>query len=142
MAHTRAHLARAVLEGVALNLRWILEAIDTTKVRRPGLRAIGGGAVSSLWLQILADVTGETIQPVERPRLAGATGAALLAAVAVGDLPNVEALAQRVRSGAPIRPNQGSPARYDGHIRALRELAPAVSRAARQLSGRRWSLFR
>lgn len=135
MKHTRAHLARAVLEGVALNLKWILDVIDRTGVRRPGLRAIGGGTQSDLWLQILADVTGETIVPLAEPRLAGAVGAALIAAVAVGALPDVAAIHSRVRTRDPVRPDAAAMRRYDGHYRALQALAPALSRASRDLRG-------
>src|SRR5690606_22745782 len=57
LSTTRSHLARAVLEGVAYNTRWLLQAVERF-VGGPmtSLRAIGGGASSALWCQILADV--------------------------------------------------------------------------------------
>ena len=135
-SHTRAHLARAVLEGVALNLRWTLEAIDRTGVRSRGLRAIGGGTQSDLWVQILADVTGETITRVEHPRLAGAIGAGLMGAVAVGQLPSVAAIKSRIRTEPAVSPSPGAHDRYRSHLAAMQQLAPAVSRAASTLGGR------
>jgi xylulokinase len=133
LEHTRAHLARAVLEGVALNLRWILATIDPVVKRTGGLRVLGGGARSDLWLQILADVTGETCHRVAEPQHAGAVGAALLAAVAVGDLPDVPAIASTVQIDRAFSPTPGVSGEYERLYRAMRELAPALSRASRTL---------
>ena len=88
---TRADLARSVFEGIALNARWMKEAVDRF-VRRPlpdgltAVRFIGGGATSALWCATMADVLGCTVHQVRDPALAGARGAALIAAVALGDL--------------------------------------------------------
>lgn len=127
--HTRAHLARAVLEGVALNLRWILEEIDRTGLRQPGLRVIGGGARSDLWLRILADVLGEPVTRIGEPRFAGAFGAAVVGAVATGVLPDLDSVRDRVRVDRVFSPE--APGRYDAAARRLRALAPMLSRAAR-----------
>jgi xylulokinase len=129
MAHEQAHLARAVLEGVALNVREILQAIDRTVRRQPGLRAIGGGVQSELWLQILADVTGERITRTHHPRFAGAIGAALLAAVATGAFPDLEAAAAQVRVQGDTHPTPGSEAIYGPLHEAYRALVPAARRA-------------
>lgn len=128
LTHTRAHMARAVLEGVALNIRWILDEIDATGCRKPGLRAIGGGARSDLWLQILADVTGSDVHRVAAPQLAGAVGAALMAAVAVGDLPNVAAIGDRVQIDATFRPRRDLAGTYEPLYQAMRQVTPALSR--------------
>lgn len=131
--HKRAHLARAVLEGVALNLRLILQAIDSTGCRQPGLRAIGGGAQSDLWCQIVADVTGERITRTKHPQFAGAIGAGLLAAVATGAFPDLEAAAASVQIDRETLPTPGSGAIYKPLHRAFTELVPAARRASRTL---------
>lgn len=83
--HTREHLMRAVYEGVAYNLRWILE-----NYRRdfgfdiPVLKIIGGGALDKQWMQIISDVTKKRIEVVQEPKMAGALGAAMCAAVGLG----------------------------------------------------------
>ena len=82
---TRADLARAVFEGIALNTRWMKEAVEHF-VRREldggfdELTFIGGGANSALWCQTLADILGCTIRQAEQPVLANARGAGLYAA--------------------------------------------------------------
>lgn len=82
---TRAHLVRAVLEGVAYNSRWLLQCVEGFAGRRlDTLNVVGGGANSDLWCQIHADVLGRTIRQVKDPILANARGAAMLASVALG----------------------------------------------------------
>ena len=62
MNHSRAALSRAVLEGVAFNLRLILDALESQGAALPTIRLIGGGARSPVWQQILADVFARPIQ--------------------------------------------------------------------------------
>ena len=90
LAHTQADLIRAVLEGVAFSLRAALDAIgEITPVHQ--LLATGGGARSSIWLRILADVLQtELIAP--KAEEGAAYGAAILAMVGVGAYPNLEAV--------------------------------------------------
>ncbi len=84
ITHTRADLIRAVLEGIALHLRAILETYTESGARIDEVIVIGGGAKGALLRQILADVFG---RPVLRPRLldeATSLGAAVAAGVGVG----------------------------------------------------------
>jgi xylulokinase len=82
----RAHLARAVYEGVAYNARWLLTYVERFTGRRmDGLRLIGGGARSDVWCQIFADILDRPIHGVADPILANARGAALQACVALGE---------------------------------------------------------
>jgi xylulokinase len=83
LAHTRAHMTRALLEGSAFGLRDILEAMVSAGLDVRRLTIVGGGAKGPLWRQIKADVTG---LPVRVPQSVEttATGAAILAAVASG----------------------------------------------------------
>src|ERR671922_194671 len=80
LAHTRAHMTRAVLEGSAFGLRDILEAMTAAGLDVRRLTIVGGGAKGALWRQIKADVTGLPVRvPVEVETTAA--GAAVLAAV-------------------------------------------------------------
>ena len=87
MATDRAQLVRSVLEGVAFNARWLLDAVEGF-VRRPfpALRILGGGAASDLWCQIHADVLGRRIERVADPMYANLRGAALFAGMSLGKL--------------------------------------------------------
>lgn len=83
LATGRGELARAVLEGVCMELTANVEAADSLGLRPRAVRAFGGGARSDFWLQLLADSLD---LPVLRLRLedAAALGACLLAALSAG----------------------------------------------------------
>jgi xylulokinase len=89
-SHGAGHLARAALDGTACGLRDVAERLQSMGVAAERVRVLGGGAKSRLWAQIRADVTG---LPVERSAVSDscAVGAAILAAVAAGQVPDVAA---------------------------------------------------
>jgi len=82
---TTADVIRAVMEGVAANAAWLLTYVErfTDRSLSP-IRALGGGAQSSLWCQICADTMGREVEQVPEPLLAQLRGATLLASVALG----------------------------------------------------------
>ena len=82
--HTRAHLVRAVLEGVALNLRTNLSAFLDAGAGIPYVDAIGGGAASDLWLQLMADIWERPVRRRSIVEEANSLGAAVTTAVAIG----------------------------------------------------------
>jgi xylulokinase len=88
LAHTRGHLLRAIMEGVAYSLRDSLEIIRGLGVPVREIRASGGGSRSPLWRQIQADVFGQKVATINSEEGA-AYGVALLAAVGAGAFKNV-----------------------------------------------------
>ena len=91
LSTTRAHLIRAVLEGVAYNSRWLLKGAETfTRHRMEPIRLIGGGAQSDLWCQIMADVMDRRIERVADPVHANLRGAAIFAGLALGMVSRTE----------------------------------------------------
>ncbi len=86
--HTKAHMARSVLEGVAYSLRDCLELMKGIGLRIGQVRIAGGGARSALWRQILADVFNAELTSVASSD-AAPFGAALLAAVGAGVFPDI-----------------------------------------------------
>lgn len=95
MRHSHADLVRAVLEGITLNLRVILDALQAQGAQVEAMRVIGGGARATLWRQIMADIYG---MPVLRPALleeATSLGAALAGGVGVGIFPGFD-VAERI----------------------------------------------
>jgi xylulokinase len=87
----KRQLVRATLEGVAYHKRWMLEAIEKRIPRQTKVRFVGGGAKSSVWSQIMADVTGRAIETIENPQDAGAVGAAIICGVGLGAIPSFDA---------------------------------------------------
>ena len=112
--HTREHMLRAVYEGVAYNIRWIVEIVEKEfKFPLTQLRVIGGGAKGKPWMQIMADVTGRKIETVSDPKEAGAVGAALVAAVGLGIYPDFESLKKVVKVDRTFQPQPGNAEIYD-----------------------------
>lgn len=87
--HTRAHMTRAVLEGVAFGLKDSFTLIDNVGLPESyEVRISGGGAKSPIWQQIIADIFNAPLVNVNTPE-AGAFGAALLASVGTGTFKDV-----------------------------------------------------
>jgi xylulokinase len=109
---TRGHYVRAVMEGVAYNMRWLMPHVESlAKTRFEQLSFIGGAALSDVWTQIFADVLRVPIRRVAEPRLAGVTGAAMLALIALGEVSAEEAGAQV--KGEIFTPDPGRGRTYD-----------------------------
>ena len=84
LRHTRADLLRAAMEGVALGLRNVLSELrKLTPVKEP-LTLVGGGANSSVWRQVYADVYDMTVIRTRAGQQAAALGAAAVAGVGAG----------------------------------------------------------
>jgi xylulokinase len=130
LAHSRAHVMRAVLEGVCFAMRDSLTILGELELAPETLLLTGGGGRSALLRQLQADVYGV---PVAVPTRAEgpAYGAALLAAVGVGAWRDVgEACRACVARGEVRHPAPGAHAAYDAPYRRYRALYPAL-RAAR-----------
>lgn len=127
LAHGRAHLARAVLEGVALALRQSIERIAALGVRLEGLNAVGGGVRGDLWRQIIAAAIKLPLQRLGADQ-GPAFGAALLAAVGAGIHADVRAAAESAvrTAGSPERPDPELAGAYDKTAGLFAKLYPAL----------------
>ena len=109
-SHTRGHIVRAILEGVAYSLQDTFTIFQEMSVPVTNIRLGGGGARSPLWRQIQADVYGHAVEIVEAEEGA-AYGAALLAGVGAGVWPSVDtacAAVVRVRERVPVNSKTAS----------------------------------
>jgi xylulokinase len=127
--HTRAHLARAVLEGVACALESILQVMREQGAITGIVRVVGGGTRSDLWMHILANMYG---CPVEIPRHAEsstAIGAAVIAGVGVGlfeDFTVAKRVAVAERRVVPLESYRAVYAELKGRYRQLYERVQAL----------------
>lgn len=112
-SHGLPELHRAVLEGVAFSVRLQLEALQAGQGRPEVIVAASGGAKAQLWLQIKASMYGVPYVVPEELEC-GIVGAAMLAAVALGDVGDLHAAtAKMVRYGSEVRPDPAASERYD-----------------------------
>jgi xylulokinase len=126
MNHTRAHIIRAILEGVAFSLRDTLTIFAEMRVPATAIKLGGGGARSPLWRQIQADVYGQTVE-VAAAEEGAAYGAALLAGVGGGVWSTVdEACAATVHTGARVAPDEARVSLMNERYRVYRAIYPAL----------------
>lgn len=125
-SHGRAHVIRAILEGVAFSLRDTLAIFEEMKVPVSSIRLGGGGARSSLWRQIQADVYARPVEIVQTEEGA-AYGAALLAGVGAGIWKTVDdACRQAVRVRLSVEPNRESSQIMQNQYRKYRRIYAAL----------------
>ncbi len=125
-SHTRAHVVRAILEGVAFSLRDTLEIFKEMNVPVNEIRLGGGGARSRLWRQVQAAIYGREVRTVEAEEGA-AYGAALLAGVGAGAWPSVDAACDAVvRIASSVEPNAESVKLLDQQYKKFRRVYPAL----------------
>jgi len=122
LQHKRAHFVRAVMEGVALNGRWLLKYVEAMAGRPFGhINFIGGGANSKLWSQIIADVFNRPVHQMKDPLMANSRGAALLAAAAIG-LMDVNKIGEAVEIEQRYEPQERNRRLFDERFEIFTEL--------------------
>ncbi|HKF01916.1 MAG TPA: xylulokinase [Candidatus Sulfotelmatobacter sp.] len=129
-SHTRAHVIRAILEGVAFSLKDTFTIFEEMKVPVTAIRLGGGGARSPLWRQIQADVYAHEVEVVAAEEGA-AYGAAILAGTGAGAWASVEQACNAiVRVAKKITPNQKDSATLQQAYRGYRKIYPALRQLA------------
>jgi len=86
----KRQLVRSVIEGIAFHKRWLLEAMELKIPKQERVRFVGGGAKSDATCQILADITGRTVETIANTQNAGTIGATTVCAVGLGIFSNFE----------------------------------------------------
>ena len=130
----RADLVRAVAEGVAHNLRWLLPHVEAFSGQQASEVTFAGGAArSAAWARILADVLDRPVRVLADPDRAVARAAGLVALIRHGVLPGPD-LGELVVAGPPLEPDARLRARYDAHheqflaaFSALRPICQALA---------------
>jgi xylulokinase len=124
--HTRGHVIRAILEGVAFSLRDTFTIFNELKIPVESIRLGGGGARGPLWRQIQADIYGMPVEIIEAKEGA-AYGAALLAGVGAGVWSSVDqACESAVKVAERVEPDRDRAARMDRQYATYQKLYPAL----------------
>ena len=133
-AHTRAHLIRAIFEGVAFSLRDSLEIFKDLSIPVEEVRASGGGSRSFLWREIQADIYAKPLVTLGTSE-GSAFGAALLAGVGAKVYSSVEESArQAIEVRERMFPVPERAAIYNQQYQVYRNFYPAVRELSHQLS--------
>jgi xylulokinase len=130
--HTRGHVIRAILEGVAFSLKDSFTLFEEMQAPVIRIRLGGGGARSALWRQIQADVYGREVEIVEAEEGA-AYGAAILAGVGAGGWNSVEAAcAEIVRVAQVVAPDKEGVEQMKERYQSYRRMYGAISSVCRR----------
>jgi xylulokinase len=123
--HTPAHLYRSILEGVGFELRLHLERLEAaTGQRVEHIRAVGGGARSALWVQVVSDITRRPVRVCSAGEVSAAGAAVLALAFLDGRPAGADEAAEP--PGHDVVPDATAAAAYDGLFGAYRQLYPAL----------------
>lgn len=125
--HTRAHMYRAVLEGVTMNLRVILDAFRAQGTQIEAMRVIGGGASGRVWNQIMADLYGMPVQRLAILEEATSMGAALVGGVGVGLYSDFDMIHNMNAVATTIMPDPGAQAIYERMVPIFDKLYAALA---------------
>jgi xylulokinase len=127
LVHTRADMARAILEGCAFEVRWALDQLSNSGLATTELWIAGGASASPVWPQILADITRVPIVLADYANWA-ALGGAALAGWGVGAFQTLEEAVRRLQP--PIRrlaPDASLASLYRSRYEAYRRVATALT---------------
>jgi len=133
--HRRAHLIRAVLEGITFGMRDQIELMRAGGVKISEVRASGGGARSAFWLQLQADMYNANVVTINTQE-GGALGVALLAAVGTGLYGCVEeACATAIKVNTRLAPDRAGRKTYDRLYPTYQSLYRSLRQDFQSLAG-------
>ena len=120
LKHGRAHMVRAVMEGVAFNMRLIADAFSEQGMRFGSVRMIGGGARSATWRQIFADVLELPVTTLTFMEEATSIGAAIAGGVGIGLYSGLEEAVRIVKETGSTFPEPARSQAYQRNRAAFR----------------------
>ena len=115
-------MIRAVLEGMCFHLRWLLECQGRKVKTSDPIRFVGGGALSDVTCQMLADITERTIETVDNTQEVGAVGTALVVAAGIKGDDVLELSRRLVRVRHVYKPNVSNREIYEKNYRVFKRL--------------------
>lgn len=131
----KSEMLRAVIEGVCFHQRWMLEQQSKKIKTSDTIRFVGGGALSKVTCQILADVTGRTIETVNRPQDVGSVGAAAVIGIGLGVIKDIKDVKKFVPAVKTYKPNKANKAVYDKNFEVFKTLYKNNKDAFKALNG-------
>ncbi len=121
----KSEMIRAVVEGVCFHLRWMLETEEKKVKSSDVIRFVGGGALSDVTCQIMADCLGKTIETVDSPQNIGAVGAAATIAVGQGLIRDLGEVKRLIPAAKVFKPNLDNKKIYDRNYKVYTNLYKA-----------------
>jgi xylulokinase len=133
LEHGPAHLLRAVMEGVAFQMRWALEYGSAFGQPIEIIRSVGGGTIGNVWIQIMADILGRPLKTIRDPQHAGAVGAAACTLVGLGLQEDFQFVRDLVVVDREFLPDPNRREAYSARYQRFRQLYDALRLVDRPL---------
>lgn len=130
----KSEMIRAVVEGVCMHMRWMLETHEKKTKTSNVIRFVGGGALNDSTSQILADCTGRVVETVANPQNVGAVGAAVVVAVGLGVIDSIAEANKLIDADKRFEPNKANKAVYDKMFAAYKEIYAANKKIFKMLN--------
>ena len=127
-------MLRAVLEGICYHLRWLLESQERKEKTSETIRFVGGGALSAVTCQILADVTGRKIETVKNTQEVGAIGTALVVAAGINGVDVLELAKKIVKADHIYVPDPKNKDVYERNYKVFKKLYKTNASNFRELN--------
>jgi len=132
----KTELIRAVLEGIYFHLRWMLECQDRKINTSQTIRFVGGGAISGIACQILADILDRRIQTIEHPQNVGAIGAAAICGLGLGEIKEYEQVSSFIPVIKTYEPNKENHFLYEPYYQTFKKLHKCNKKNFKELKNR------
>jgi len=115
-------MIRSVVEGICFHKKWLLESIEKKAATSNSIRFVGGGAISDVTCQIMADIIERPIETVANPQNAGAAGAAIICGIGLGLLSDFSEGKKAIKVDKVFEPNLGNRDIYCRNFQAFKSL--------------------
>ena len=129
-------MIRAVLEGICYHLRWLLESEDVKVKTSDNIRFVGGGSLSQLMCQMLADITGRKIETIDHSQEVGAMGTAITVAAGIRDMDVLEMSKQLVKVKHTYIPKEENKEVYERNYKVFKKLYKSNASVFKEMNGR------
>jgi len=140
LEHTRGHFVKALLEGVAYNLKWIFENYQKDfGFQAEKIRAIGGGSVNEQWMQGIANITGKTVETLRQATMSGALGAASCAFVGCGIFSDFHQVNRCIEVKNTYTPDKATFELYDHLFQSYKDVYKGLKKAYLRANLKRFS---
>ena len=129
-------MIRAVLEGICYHLRWLLESEEAKVKTSDPIRFVGGGALSQVTCQMLADITGRTIETVNNTQEVGAVGTALVVAAGINGTDVLELSRRLIKVNHSYFPNPQNKDVYEHNYKVFKKLYKSNAANFREINSK------
>ena len=131
--HGREEVLRAMMEGVAMNIKWIYSYVEKMTARQEEVSIVGGGALFDVWCQIIASAVNRPLKRMKNPQQTGLRGLATMAAVGLGK-ETFESAAEKFRVDRIFKPREEEVRVYNRLFEHYKELYNRLKKIYRKLN--------